>query len=478
MSSISPNEIGTIYGELYDALEAVDSPTLEKFAADRQMQSLREETADRVRATGVLPADLRTGLTQRTAYAALTALHDVLAEVPRSDAAHLPPALLPVWRRWIDSGSLGGAALAGAILARTTLPGRVQEAADTLEGHTPALLRVGADDWARCRLLMPSTHAVTAAALVEPIRVAAVPYFGSRSDVKFRLRNEATKNWYTVGPSRRFDRAGRVEAALAALDKSNAVVGLVPELTLDSTTVRLWKAAITAAGDRETRLRWLLIGSGPVSTAATTRVAHAPAHQRRVTSDGGPKPKPNRAVLLDRITGEVVLTQDKQRGFTFGKRQIGQWGLRSELGDGPVAEYFARGSVLSLLETSAGRLCVLICEDLGRTIEIGATAGRLGVHLVLAPILAPLIAPDGGWAASAAIELAAEVGTRTVVANSAAITRTTREGDPAVTLMTVTPGIQPVDDWGSHLVRCGEPAAATAQLAPADDAVTARVSTV
>jgi len=179
-----------------------------------------------------------------------------------------------------------------------------------------------------------------------------------------------------------------------------------------------------------------------------------------------------------------VLTQDKEKGFEIAKSNINNWGLNNELQPVTHAEWLDSARGLHVLETAHGRLAILICEDLGRTMTVGALAGQLGVSIVLSAVFgATIIEPAGSagqsWPQNAAEDLATEVGTCVAVCNSNAITRTYRgTSEATTTLFTVSANLEPTAH-GVRLERGEAPAGvATTTLSPEQDAVTVRTATM
>jgi predicted amidohydrolase len=175
----------------------------------------------------------------------------------------------------------------------------------------------------------------------------------------------------------------------------------MPELTLTPGLLEHWIDVLRAPPPRGSRLRLLLVGSGPLERDERGMVA-------------------NRAVLLSR-SGEVLLTQDKRHGFALDDDQVEKWGLTEDLdGPGAYAEPLLLGRNLTIRESSIGRFAVVICEDLGRVAQDGRAMLELGPSFLLAPVLSKPTLPHY-WEHSDAKKWASEVGADTVVANSLVI---------------------------------------------------------
>jgi predicted amidohydrolase len=138
------------------------------------------------------------------------------------------------------------------------------------------------------------------------------------------------------------------------------MIALLPELSLSSELLEAWNEAL---GDcpppDDSRLKWLLVGSGDVAD-----------EDRPV----------NRCVLFDRVTGEIVLTQDKIYPFTLTEKQLGEWRISEFLGKAATEEDIRSGRRVVVVESRLGRVVVLVCEDLARlsisALRCGATGSR------------------------------------------------------------------------------------------------------
>jgi hypothetical protein len=297
-----------------------------------------------------------------------------------------------------------------------------------------------------------------------------------RRDVKFWHPSTPAGRYYSAAPNRRSVR-GRIETALAALDASGAHIGLVPEAACDDVLLREWtRLCQRTPAPPGSQLTFLLVGTGPVTATDAGR-------SRVATAADVP---PNRGVVLHRRTGEPLLLQDKQRGFSMDERYLRDSGLHRTLGSETIDELLPTAPALNLLESTIGRLAVLVCEDLSRVATVGADAVASAVSLALAPILATPILIDR-WQQRAGAVLVAE-GTAVAVANSLALGREHRQWDgsklvtvpgrPAVTLLVLYPDETVAESqWSSRAERRPEEGAVL--LADSEmDAVSARSVTL
>jgi predicted amidohydrolase len=198
----------------------------------------------------------------------------------------------------------------------------------------------------------------------------------------------------------------RIRNVLRTLDRSGAVLGVAPELSLSEAVLATWR--LTMKDDRPPRgsaLKWVFVGSGPL---------------------GGDEIQPpyNCGVLLDRETGAEVHRQEKLYPFTLDKSQINDWNLGEYLSGEQVEEDMTRGRKLRVLETPLGRVAVLICEDLTKVLEdrVGRMVRGFGASLLIAPVFSKEVMKFR-WEHTQARTYADQAGARTVVANSLVIAR-------------------------------------------------------
>ena len=510
---------GDAAAQLCHGLSSLSNPLLDDLAdqvksGKGELAKLKERMAARVRSTGRLPAGI-TMVKRGPALAILMALDEVLGDLDPSRSGPVPTAMAYLRARLTGTGQLDTGAFGGAMLVRHTFSGEPGGETDGLAGVLTSLIQVHADAWARVTLRRPLVDPLMVSARRDGLQVSMVPFYAARSDVVLSARPGKNLPWYCAVPAPRLDRVGRVRAALDALDGSGAVLGLVPELTLDEATLAAWVGAMQTTDVGGSLLRWVLVGTGAVAALPAGDPVHGTGRDPLDDLDDPDDPDDldgkadgrgvvNRAVLMDRLTGEVVLTQDKQHGFTLTALQVSEWGLAPELKQ-PVAhaEWLDNSDkVLHLLDTAHGRFAILICEDLSRSLSMGALAAALGVAVVLVPIFGatilpapapilpapapilpgPPVRPGSSWAHDFAAQIAVQVGTRLVVVNSLAISRSYQPEPGTVantTLFTVAPARPPVRGYGVTLIR-GEPRPGldTLSLSADDDAVTARTAHV
>jgi predicted amidohydrolase len=255
---------------------------------------------------------------------------------------------------------------------------------------------------------------------------------------------------YTVAPNSAV-LAGYVPQALAELDASGAVLALLPEASLDDHLLRVWQETLRSTPS-EGPLTWLLAGTGPVRDQGPVACGDRP---------------PNRAVMLHR-NGKLLLTQDKQRGFTLTEGQQRRYGVN--YAGSNRAEYITQGARLSVLESCRGRVAVAICEDLDRA-DIRNQVIKSGTTHLMVPVLAGAMW-ERGWQPPDAYMVAVETGTDVAVSNGLAI-ESTYDGKPVHTLLVFSVPAEREDylDPGELLAK---PMPTTVPGAPRGNALTAR----
>lgn len=254
-----------------------------------------------------------------------------------------------------------------------------------------------------------------------PLPTAQLPILAGPADLEWDTKDDPRYKYYSVRPNNPA-LAPHISRALDQLDASDAVLAILPEASLDDDLVDRWLAALRRKPRPDgSRLTWLLVGTGPVIR-----------HGSQVPGD---RP-PNRAVLLHR-RGGLLLTQDKQHGFSFTREQQEKYGIELE---STRDEYISFGRNLSVLEARHGRFAVHICEDLAWHNTQGSVISSGVTHLMV-PVLAAAMWV-GGWQARNAMILAQEAGTNVAVSNGLAIERYSPSGEPASTLLvcSVPPG--------------------------------------
>ncbi|MFD0687675.1 hypothetical protein [Actinomadura fibrosa] len=310
------------------------------------------------------------------------------------------PALTSVLVTYLTEGKLNGPGTAGALLPRCAFPGRPRGRRTKPEFF--GVHRVPQAEWERVdHAVLPAVHDPYFSR-DEPVPVGCAPVLETLEDVEVEFGERAGMTVYRLRPMDSAGLRSRIKAIVRRLDESGARLAVMPELSLTDGLLEHWKevAFDTAGRDRDRHpLRFLLAGTGPLGAA---------------------DPPPNRAVLIDRWTGRELLVQDKLSGFTLDAAQMRLWRLPGAPADGTAEEYAALGTKVRVLDSSLGRLAVLICEDLGRSIGWERELLSCGVSHLLVPILSKPILRYR-WEQQGAERQVAGLGSWVVVANSLAV---------------------------------------------------------
>ncbi|WP_131741109.1 hypothetical protein [Actinomadura roseirufa] len=310
------------------------------------------------------------------------------------------PALTGTLVNYLTEGRLNGPGTPGALLPRCAFPGRPRGRRGKAEFF--GVHRVPQAEWDLIE------HSVLPAVNDprftpgEPVAVGCAPVLETFDDIEIDFEERAGMTVYRLRP---MDSAGvrtRIKAIIRRLDEAGARLAVMPESSLSDGLLEHWKevAFDTAGRDREQHpLRFLLAGTGPL---------------------GGGDPPPNRAVLIDRWTGQELLVQDKLSGFTLDAAQMRLWRLPGAPESGTAEEYAALGTRVRVLDSSLGRLAVLICEDLGRSIGWERELKACGISHLLVPIFSKPVL-EHRWEQQGAERQVAGLGSWVVVSNSLAV---------------------------------------------------------
>lgn len=262
------------------------------------------------------------------------------------------------------------------------------------------------------------------------IVVGCVPLLAERDELDWSERSSTGTDGFAIEVRDTEALRGRIERVLASLDGLGVMLGVCPELTLSDVLLDHWIDVVTRTPPPDaSQLEWIFIGTGSLD-----------AGSRR-----------NTGVLLDRRTGEVLLEQDKLFPFVLYEEQIEAWGL-GEIYDRELREDIAVGERLAIRETSWGRIAILVCEDLGKTLEedLASAVRDYGVSLILAPVFSKPVL-QWHWEDQAVRLWGRNVGSRSIVANSLVVPRMAGETGEVGTCLVHAPAS------GSSLGRSAEP---------------------
>jgi predicted amidohydrolase len=344
-------------------------------------------------------------------YAYLIGIDRALALVhPATDAVDRGQ-LTRIAVRYRRTGRLNTNAEPGALLPRVAWPARLTIMEDPpteiLADLFDSVTVVSGDTWTATNASrVPRRYDLPATVRTEGLLVGCAPVT-RRADVTISASADTHRRYYHIVPLSTTELEQRVTRIVERLDAAGVQLAVMPELTLSPALLEHWITALRTPPPRGSRLRLLLVGSGPLERNENGFAT-------------------NRAVLLSR-SGELLLSQDKRHGFSLTEDQVREWGLRDSLkSPGAYAEPLLPGETLSILETSIGRLTVMVCEDLGRIAQDGRGLIELGPSTMLTPVLSKPTLPHY-WEHSDAKLWASEIGSDTVVANSLVIEDSMRQ---------------------------------------------------
>ncbi|MDN3353041.1 hypothetical protein [Actinomadura sp. DC4] len=336
------------------------------------------------------PADYR-GM-----FTVLRGIDAALADVSPFSGAFSHGNLTYLAARYAETGSFASGKIdGGALLPRCAYPGVPSR--KKAKGEFFSVHRVPADWWGtevRQQVIDPA-HDVHFPA-EEPIPVGCAPVLGNFADIDIDFIERHGQTVYRLAPADSQRLRERISAILRRLDESGARIGVMPEGTLSNGLLDYWRSEARRTATRKASLRWILIGSGPV---------------------GSDDPPHNRAVLMDRRTGDIIMTQDKLRNFTLVEKQIVSWGIPGAPKGRSAEEYIQQGAAVNVLESSLGRLAILICEDFPKSVNWERELIACGVSHMLVPIFSKPIMRYR-WEQIAAERATSLLGTWIVVSNS------------------------------------------------------------
>ncbi len=354
--------------------------------------------------------ELVDGEDHRARFTILLGLDMALQFANPFSGAHQQYGVTKIARRYAETGLFNDPAVVpGALLPRCAIAG-----GPIGRGHKEDFFAVHvvpaetlSGDRVRLRQMPPRYQFSFPAG--EPVKVACAPLLTSYQELGLTLDRANGVPTYRIAPAGIDDLDDRIARIVDAMDAAGARIGVMPEGCLSETILDQWRRTLPRTDGPDKPLRWLLLGSGPVSSA---------------------RPPHNRAVLLDRGTGEVLLTHDKLERFTITDEQARDWRLPWPPQGCPVEEDITRGRSLDVLETLLGRLIAVICEDLNGSMAWDREAGACGVSHLFSPIFSKPILRYR-WEHQAAERQVRHLGAWVVVSNSLAVA--TALADPSVT---------------------------------------------
>jgi predicted amidohydrolase len=413
MESFS-SDPGDLFIQLYDELDAELQPAeVAGWLGDERVEEIAAWIEGEVVETGqmdpdeleenlALVADEPDALEERK-FALLLGLDRALMYAHPQTSTYDRAGLQELASRYRETGRFNTDRTPGALLPRVVFPQRPQETPERIAEAFVSVVRVAEEAWhAAHHVTIPSRSDFGRLDRERGLIVGCVPMMDGLADLVAQVHESERTHFFQLSPSA--DLATRIPEILESLDASGAQIGVLPELALSDTLLAAWQAGVCEhPPPRPSRLRWLFIGTGPV---------------------GGGDPPSNRGVLIDRRTGAELLRQDKIYPFTLTEKMVNEWGLDELFGRRQFEEYMSRGDKITVAESDLGRLIILICEDLARTMHLGTPLLAYSPSLAIAPVFST---PTElyRWEHNHAREYAAHVGTQVVVANSLVVARAT-----------------------------------------------------
>jgi predicted amidohydrolase len=395
-----PSDPAALFIELYDQLpdEVFLRPDPEKWKHDPDVQRQAQRVCDYIQKFG--EADLHQVQEiidedgHRGTFAVLRGIDLALEIINPWFPSFLYGNLAELTSRYAETGRLNASAADGALLPRGAYPNRPQGPAGKAAYF--GVHRVTLQSWEKISYEMLPTRRGPSIPAGEPVQVGCAPLLETFEDVAFDPALPAGYDAFSLAPIDSASLRRRISSVIRKLDDAGAVIGVIPEGTLTDGLLNYWKEEAVSTAARGKPLRWLLVGTGPL---------------------GGGDPPPNRAVLIDRQSGKEILSQDKLTAFVLSADQAALWKIPGGPIDHSVSEHITRGSQITVLETSLGRLAIVICEDLSQSKEWARELIECGISHVFVPIFSKAIMPYR-WVGQAAEHLIADTGAWLIVANS------------------------------------------------------------
>ncbi|GAA2439089.1 hypothetical protein GCM10010191_63020 [Actinomadura vinacea] len=401
-----PADPADLFIRLYDELPDRHFQGWEatKWYDDAQVRRHAGEITEIVLALGRLSPEMTEEIIaadgDRGRFAILLGLDGALAHANPYGPYHDAPALSGLLVQYLTEGRFNNDEREGALLPRCAFPGRPSGRRTKAEFF--GVHRVPPREWAKVdHSVLPAVHDPHFNR-DEPVAVGCVPVLETFDDIEIDFERRYGMTVYRLRPSGSSGVRARITSIIRRLDEAGAQIAVMPEVSLSDTLLEHWKEAAfhTAGRDRHRHpLRFLLLGSGPL---------------------GPEDPPPNRSVLIDRWTGRELLIQDKLSGFTLDAAQMRMWRLPGAPSEGTADEYLTPGTRVGLLDSAFGRLAVLICEDLSRSIGWERELLSCGVSHLFVPIFSKPILRHR-WEQQAAERQISTLGSWVTVSNSLVI---------------------------------------------------------
>jgi hypothetical protein len=251
--------------------------------------------------------------------------------------------------RYIRTGRLSTGRVAGALLPRKSLSG--EAGGSILACCFLSVERIPAETWdVVSHRRLPTYLDIGRRSESEELRLAAVPLL-AREDLAVSVITAETGQpvAFRLVPRDTVHLRERMRSVLDALDRSGAVIAVLPDHALSVDLLAHWQALLRATRPPvSSSLKWILVGGGAVDSQA---------------------PSISRAILLDRDLGEIVLAQDKLVPSRLELRHLTLQGIDTQeaepAGEAPapvsdwIPEAIAAGAKLNILDSGLGRIAIL-----------------------------------------------------------------------------------------------------------------------
>lgn len=401
MYSTDPADLfSQLYDELDERLFARDEEA-EMWLDDDSVREIAAEVEHEVVTSGRLSGEtverfLDVVEVDRNRFAILLGLDQAFLQADLIAGSYDEAWLVELTLRYLETGRYSTDGVRGAVLPKLVVPGQEHLLPESLREAFVAVIRVPPES------PVPVEHIVLDDWLSRTVReaglfVAALPAFDASADLLVK-RMDVEPAAYRIRLVDTGDELDRVRAFVDALDQTEGILALLPEIALTPTLLSAWQQVCAAYPPPiGARLTWIVVGSGPEH------------------NDSDRRPH-NRAVVIERATGRIVWFQDKQYRFPLTDELIRRWNLQ-KLGKGPVEEWITVGGELRVVETPGLRTTVLICEDMTQLDTVGTACRDWGVSLALCPIFSQAMRKFR-WERNHAAWLHQAVGVQTVVCNS------------------------------------------------------------
>ncbi|MFI0355119.1 hypothetical protein [Actinomadura sp. 9N407] len=407
-----PAEPADLFIRLYDALpdHLFQGWTATMWYDDARVRRQAQEISEIVLALGRLDPEMTEEIVEadgdRGRFAILLGLDGALAHANPYGPYHDAPAMTGALVTYLTEGRLNSHEREGALLPRCAFPGRPRGRRTKAEFF--GVHRVPPQEWARVEhRVLPAVNDAHFSR-DEPVNVGCAPMLETYDDVEIEFEQRHGTTVYRLRPRDSSKLHTRVRSLIRRLDEAGAQIAVLPEISLSDSLLEHWKEVAFDTADRHrTPLRFILLGSGPL---------------------GPGDPPPNRAVLLDRWTGQELLVQDKLSGFTLTAEQMRLWRLPGAPPAGTADEYITPGTRVALLDMALGRLATLICEDLSRSVGWERELLSCGVSHLLVPIFSKPILRYR-WEQQSAERQIATLGSWVTVSNSLVVGAAIPEGE-------------------------------------------------